>query len=56
MRPKQEETKKRYSVRLSDIEYYRLVIDGKGNFSTGIRKAIEFYFKQVKLDKTKKVK
>ena len=56
MRPKQEETKKRYSIRLSDVEYYRLVIAGGGNFSTGVRKALEIYFKKAKLDKTKKVK
>lgn len=56
MRPKLEETKKRYSIRLSDVEYYRLVIAGKGNFSTGMRKALDFYLQKGKVDKTKKVK
>ena len=54
MRPKQEETKKRYSIRLSDIEYYQLVILGNGNFSRGLRKALDLSNKKGKV--TKKVK
>jgi hypothetical protein len=48
MRPKQEETKKRYSIRLSDIEYYRLVLKGNGCFTRGLRKAVDAYLKPKK--------
>jgi len=48
MRPKQEETKKRYSIRLSDVEYYRLILKGNGSFTKGIRKAVDAYLNKPK--------